>query len=100
MPSSRLRLSLEAEDDLRDILQYTLDNWGQAQHDAYAARLDRGLAHLADFPKIGRLRPDFGPDVRGYLIHHYLVVYRLESDEIVVSRIVHSGWDSGSKSRR
>jgi plasmid stabilization system protein ParE len=36
MPSSRkLRLSLEARADFRDVLQFTQETWGRGQRDAY-----------------------------------------------------------------
>jgi plasmid stabilization system protein ParE len=40
---SRLKivLSREADQDLKDILQYTLATWGAAQMDVYAAAIDK-----------------------------------------------------------
>lgn len=90
MPSSRrVRLTSEAQDDFRDILQYTRETWGVKQRDTYEARLKRGLRNLATFPEMGRARTDLGPGLRSFPIEHHLVIYRVDDDAVRVVRIVH-----------
>jgi toxin ParE1/3/4 len=56
-PDRRLVLSPQAIEDLTDILQYTLETWGNRQMVAYAELLDEGLEMILDSPLIGFTRP-------------------------------------------
>jgi len=43
LPDVPVILSPQAEEDFADILQYTLEKWGEAQFHAYRAVLDKAL---------------------------------------------------------
>jgi toxin ParE1/3/4 len=90
MTSSRkLRLSPEAEEDLTDILAYTIRTWGHEQAIAYRATLYRALGELVDFPSLGRARDEFGAGTRSHVAGQHVIIYRVTDDEIAVSRIIH-----------
>jgi len=55
-PDRQLVLSPQAEDDLADILQYTLETWGESQMQVYGKVLDDGLRMILDNPLIGFTR--------------------------------------------
>lgn len=94
MPSSRkLRLTSEARDDLRDVLQYTLETWGRKQRATYKARILRTLRELARFPGLGRERNELGVDMRSFPVGQHLIVYRVDDKELIVTRIMHSRMD-------
>ncbi|MGH2560956.1 MAG: type II toxin-antitoxin system RelE/ParE family toxin [Thermomicrobiales bacterium] len=94
MPSSRrLRLTQEARDDLRDLLQYTFETWGRNQCDTYRALIRRTLRELAQYPGLGRKREELGADLRSFPAGQHVVIYLLNDQELVVTRIMHSGMD-------
>lgn len=71
--SRRVRLTAEARDDLRDLLQYTYERWGREQRDAYRARIQRTLSTLARHPDLGRSRDEILPHLRSYAMDSYLI---------------------------
>jgi toxin ParE1/3/4 len=92
-PKSAIQLSELAEQDLEDILQYTMETWGIAQMDAYAARLQRGLQRLQDNPMLGKPRDDWFPGCRCYLVENHLALYDLADGVILVARLFHQRMD-------
>ena len=94
MPSSRrLRLTPEAADDLRDLLQYSLETWGQRQRDTYRALIHRALRDLARFPDLGRGRDELAPGLRSHPVGQHVVIYAVSDKELVVVRILHGRRD-------
>lgn len=85
----RISLSEEAEGDLDDILQYTLETWGPRQVGLYARRLEKGLEALAGQPRIGKGRNDLYPGCRCHQIEEHIVYYSADEDVVSVARILH-----------
>lgn len=92
-PEVALFLSQEAADDLRDILQYTLERWGPSQVRAYQSILDQALSKLQHSPKLGRKRPELSADYRSLLAGQHVVIYRLTESTLYVVRILHQSGD-------
>jgi toxin ParE1/3/4 len=90
----RLILSPEAQDDIADILLYTLQIWGEEQQDRYAALLDKGLLFMTDNPEIGRGRPELYLGCRSYRIREHIVYYAVKGGDINVARVLHSRMDA------
>lgn len=88
-----LDLTWEAQDDLRDIIQYTLETWGEAQALAYREKMVTGLEALRRNPRIGRLREDILPNYRIYSVGEHIVIYWLTSGAVIVTRILHGRMD-------
>jgi toxin ParE1/3/4 len=96
MPSGRkLRLSVEAQDDLRDLLQYSLQRWGWQQRDAYKSKIQRRLRDLATYPDLGRARDEYFPGCRSLPVEQHVVYYPVTETEILVTRILHAKRDAG-----
>jgi toxin ParE1/3/4 len=92
-PERELVLSPRAEADLTDILQYTLETWGEAQLAAYAGVLDDALRLLRDNPEIGTARPAVSERHRFLPAGEHVIAYRLTATRIEVSRILHGRMD-------
>ena len=90
----RLILSPAAQDDITDILLYTLQTWGEEQMDVYAASLDKGLMLLINKPDIGRSRPELYSGCRSYRIREHVVYYAVHDEDINVARILHGRMDA------
>ena len=74
----------EAADDLRDLLQYSLQTWGRRQRDTYQALILRALRDLARFPGLGRNRDELGPGLRSHPVGQHVVIYAASDTELVV----------------
>ena len=81
-------LSQDAFQDIKAIYRYSLENFGQARADQYAADMEACLSLLADNPQMGR---DFG-QVRANLRRHehqsHVIYYREDGDDILILRIL------------
>ena len=86
-------LSLAANEDLQDILQYTFGTWGAAQMDVYAAAIDHGLQNLSRYPRLGLKRDDLFRGCRSFQIEHHIVYYRSDKTTLYVARILHERMD-------
>jgi len=87
MPSSiSLVITPDAEADVRDILRYTLEQWGRPQRNAYFAELKRAARLIQAFPEMGRERD---PGVREHPLRHHVILYRYEDDTVTILRVMH-----------
>lgn len=90
-----LILSPKAEEDFADILQYTLETWGENQMLIYRHALNKALQVIQQNPEIGQLRPELSPKHRIFPAGHHVIVYRIMHHAIQVSRILHERMDYG-----
>ena len=96
MPSSRkVRLSAEAEDDVRSILQYSLQMWGPSQRDAYQLAFHERLADLATYPLLGQPREEIFPGCRTLSIRRHIAYYLVANEAVLIVRILHERRDPG-----
>jgi toxin ParE1/3/4 len=87
------RLLSPAIDDLDELEDWVLQNFGVD----LAAKTHSGLINdfqtLASFPRLGRLRPDItNESLRFFRSGHYYIVYRLGSP-LLIHRIIHTARD-------
>jgi toxin ParE1/3/4 len=95
LPDVPVILSPQAEDDFADILQYTLDTWGEAQAYAYAYRsvIDKSLLIIQHYPQIGQSRPELSATHRLFQAGRHIIVYRTIDSAVYISRILHERMD-------
>ena len=86
----RLELSESAKLDLRDILSFTLQTWGEGQLVEYKHKIDNALNTLIENPQVGR--PKHGMKV--YPVGRHLIFYRLAESTVFVVRILHERMDT------
>jgi toxin ParE1/3/4 len=91
-----LILSPRAEDDFAEILQYTLETWGEAQAFEYRDILDSALLTIREHPQIGHGRPELSAAHRIFPAGRHIIVYRITEQVILVSRILHERMDLGA----
>ena len=89
-----LVLSPQAEEDFTDILQYTLQTWGDRQMNAYRAVIDKALHTLLQNPLIGQVRSDISLHHRSFPAGQHVVYYRVSQRSILVARILHQRMDT------
>jgi toxin ParE1/3/4 len=89
-PKYRIVTTLRADQDLRDIYDFTLKRWGRDQLITYAEKIDQAFATIAETPAIGRPR-------HGYLrttVGRHHIFYRTDSETIYIIRILHDRMDA------
>ncbi|MGI9373881.1 MAG: type II toxin-antitoxin system RelE/ParE family toxin [Hyphomicrobiales bacterium] len=88
-------LSVRAEQDLEDILDYTWDTHGEAAATKYLSGLKRHLDMLARNPLLAPERLEFTPPVRIYPSHGHYLIYAEREGGIIVIRILHQRMNVG-----
>ena len=64
---------------------------GQPLIDAIVDRFDL----LAEQPAVGRARPEFGVDVRSFVVESYVIYYRVD-DGVLIARVLHGHRDQSA----
>lgn len=82
-----------AEQDLINIWIYGCETFGVVQADRYLDSIETVLIQLTHSPEVHRLRDDLHPPVR--FCHHasHLIIYTIESDAIIIIRVLHQSMD-------
>lgn len=88
-------LSEEAEGDLVEIYDRSLDDWGEVQADRYLDGLYAAFASIAVRPLAGRIRPEIGADIRSRLYGSHVIFYLAQPKRVDVLRILHQARDIG-----
>lgn len=89
----RVRFTHRAEIDITELYHHGVKNFGITQADRYAEALHEACAAIADFPGADRLRMEYMPPVR---IRHYAshyIIYVVDSETILVIRVLHHASD-------
>jgi toxin ParE1/3/4 len=85
-------ISEEANRDLDEITDYFLSVSVDAG-DKFVASFDRKCLYLTQFPRIGKLYPSLGNDLRGIRLERYIVFYRVFPDRLIIVRILNASRD-------
>jgi toxin ParE1/3/4 len=94
VPKLPVVLSDQARDDQLNILVYSLNQWGEHQHDVYEAALDQALETLGAYPLIGRARDDLVPGYRSFPVERHVIYYYVTEAAVMVVRILHGRMDA------
>jgi toxin ParE1/3/4 len=85
----KLVLTPAAQSDLADVLSYTERQWGVSRRMAYDRQFDDAFAQLAQFPELGRSRPEYGLGVRSHRVGQHVVIYEPTEAELLILRLLH-----------
>src|SRR5579864_2431638 len=89
------RLSALAEQDLDEIWSYVAEDASSETADRLIDAIVERFELLAEQPRMGRLRPEFGAGVRSLAIEHHVIYYRHEG-EILIARVLHGRRDQAA----
>ena len=84
------KLSRKAEDDIRSILTYGIEEFGEAQALNYREGLERMFQLIADTPKMGRQHRG---EIRRFPVGSHIIFYEIADDHILILRVRHSSVD-------
>jgi len=86
-------LSRDAEEDLQDIYIFSENNWGEKQAEKYIYDLYETFKFIAENPKLGRVRPELGKEIRSKTQSSHVIIFTEWKYEIAILRILHSSRD-------
>lgn len=93
MPIHQLVIAPAAKADLKEIYQYGLRQWGQAQSDSYLENLKDHFWSLTEQPLMGVERPELLPGLRILPIESHALFYRVTTDTVEIIRVLHGRQD-------
>ena len=93
MASHQLVIAPAAKDDLKEIYQYGLRQWGQSQSESYVSTIKNQFWLLTQQPLIGTQRPELLPDFRSLPINSHTLFYRVTTTRVEVIRVLHGRQD-------
>lgn len=95
------RLSDLAEQDLRETWLHVSSDTSVEAADRLIDAIFQRIDLLTERPRIGRLRREFGPDVRSFPAESHVIYYRVEH-EVLIARVLHgrrdqlAAWQEGT----
>jgi len=87
------RLTRQAQNDIAAIAEYTIKEFGIDQAVAYRDGLVRAFEFLAEFPRAARERTEINPPVRAYPYKSHIIVYVIDSDDVLILAVRHARED-------
>jgi len=93
VPTYQLIIAPAAQDDLKEIYQYGLRHWGQAQSDNYLETLKGKLWSLTEQPLIGTERSELLAGIRSLPTESHILFYRVTASNVEIIRVLHGRQD-------
>jgi toxin ParE1/3/4 len=87
------RLSPLAEQDVEKIWSYVAEDSNTERADRLVDAIVDRFDMLSEHPKMGRLRPEFGPGVRSFAVESHVIYYREKEGDILIARVLHGSRD-------
>ena len=85
----RLSWSPEAIEDIDGIASY-IERDSPWYAKAVASKIVETAETIPDFPEIGRIVPEIGnPSIRERFVYSYRIIYRIETEQILVAAVIH-----------
>jgi len=82
-----------AENDLEDIIDYTLNEWGSVQSRHYVDGLEELSQLLADNPSVGTSRDGLSKGVISFPYRSHILYYIKQRYGITIVRVLHKAMD-------
>lgn len=89
------RLSALAGQDPDEIWSYVAEDASSETADRHIDAIVERFELLAEQPRMGRLRPEFGAGVRSLAVENHVIYYRHEG-EILIARVLHGRRDQAA----
>lgn len=91
----KFRLSAAADADLRKIAEYTLQQWGRSQRDAYIAELFDAFTRLAETPQIATSADAIRTGYRKFPQGSHVIFFRKSDTHLIeIIRVLHKHMDT------
>ena len=87
------RLSIAAEQDVRDIHTFGTLPFGERQADSYLKALIKGFEFVGENPRECRERLEINPPVRVHVVGSHLIIYSIDGRGVFILRVMHGHAD-------
>ncbi len=87
------RLTDRAERDLEEVVDYTVQEWGASQANAYLGGLESRVQLLAENPDLGVARDAISQGLLSFPYESHILYYRKHASGIVIIRVLHQHMD-------
>lgn len=88
-----VRISRRATRDVREIWDYTVEQWGQGQAEIYVGRIEAAVEAIALEPGLGRRCDETGRGYRRYIVGSHILFHRTAGKAVFVGRLLHQRID-------
>lgn len=85
----KLRVSFRADQDIDGIWDFIARDNAEAAN-RVEEEIQEAMRSLLEFPGLGHLRSDLNRPHRFRLVRSYFIVYRIEDETLIVSRVIHA----------
>jgi toxin ParE1/3/4 len=88
------RLSLAADQDVRDIHTFGAQTFGERRADSYLRALMEGFEFIGANPRASGERREINPPVRVHVVGSHLIIYLIDERGALILRIMngHADW--------
>ena len=93
MASHQLVIAPAAQNDLKDIYQYGLRQWGLTQSESYLSTIKNQFWLLTQQPLMGTERPELLANIRSLPIESHTLFYRVTNNRVEIIRVLHGRQD-------
>lgn len=93
MTPHQLVIAPAAKNDLKEIYQYGLRQWGQSQSESYLSTIKKQFWLLTQQPLMGTERPELLPDTRSLPIESHILFYRVTANRVEIIRVLQGRQD-------
>ena len=90
---AKLRLREAAAADLAEILEDSVERFGEPVAEDYLRSFEHAFDRLRDYPRCGALRTDLDPPIRSLSHRSHRIFYDIEGETIWIVRILHHAMD-------
>ena len=89
----RIAFSNRAKNDVREIWNYSVEQWGSGQAAIYIGLIEAAVDEVMADPKIGRLCNEVRRGYRKHLVGSHMLFYRVAAKTVFMVRILHQRMD-------
>jgi len=89
----KYNLTLQAEENIKEIWNYSVDQWGEDQAKKYGEQLEHRFEWLADNAHLGKERDEVKEGYLSYFQRKHTIFYREAKDGIEIIGIPHQSED-------
>lgn len=90
----RFKLSVAADTDLRNIAEYTLEQWGEPQRNVYVAELFGAFEKLAENPQLATSAESIRNGYRKFPQGSHVIFFRMSDTHLIeIIRVLHKRMD-------
>lgn len=94
-----VKVSVAARYDLADIVEYSVERFGEEAAEAYSRSFTEAFLFLARYPLSGRGRPELPAGTRCKSHRSHVIFYRYLNGTVFIQRILHHSQDTSAHLR-